>query len=138
LLASGEPGKDNVNFSGRLLRHLGADATLMTVITNPTEEELQNTRIQRFLTAGQNSLARYGVMSDTKIIKGELITAIQEQLNNGSYDLVIVGAPLPDGTGKVNFHNALGSILSSVANCSFLIIRSRQYQRLQNRLRRNL
>lgn len=138
LLASGEPGKDNVNFSGRLLRHLGADATLMTVITNPTEEELQNTRIQRFLTAGENSLARYGVMSDTKILKGELITAIQEQLNNGSYDLVVLGAPLPDGTGKVNFYNALGSILSSVEDCSFLIIRSRQFQRMQNRLRRNL
>jgi len=137
-LASGEPGKDNVNFSGRLLRHLGADATLMTVITNLADEKEQQTRIQRFLTAGKNSLARFGVKSDIKILKGELITAIQEQLNKEAYDLVVLGAPLPDGTGKVSFHNTIGSIMSAVENCSFLIIRSRQYQRMQNRFRRNL
>ena len=137
-LASGEPGKDNVNFSGRLLRHLGADATLMTVITNLADEKEQQTRIQRFLSAGKNSLARFGVKSNIKILKGELITAIQEQLNKEAYDLVVLGAPLPDGTGKVSFHNTIGSIMSAVENCSFLIIRSRQYQRMQNRFRRNL
>jgi len=137
-LASGEPGKDNVNFSGRLLRHLGAEATLLTVITNPIDEEVQYRRIQRFLTAGKNSLARYGVKADTKIKKGELIPAIQEQLEKNPYDLLVLGAPLPDGTGKVNFQSTIGSILSAAENCSFLIIRSRQYQRLQNRFRRNL
>jgi len=136
-LASGEPGKDNVNFSGRLLRHLGADATLLTVITNPIDVKAQETRIQRFLTAGKNSLSRYGVNADIKIMKGDLITAIQEQLKKDVYDLVVLGAPLPGVTGKVNFQNTIGSILLAVDNCSFLIIRSRQYQRMQNRFRRN-
>jgi sulfate transport system ATP-binding protein len=137
-LASGEPGKDNVNFSGRLLRHLGAEATLLTVITNPMDEEGQQRRIQRFLTAGKNSLARYGVHSDTKIKRGELIPALKEELEKEPYDLVVLGAPLPNITGKVNFQSTIGSILSSLDNCSFLIIRSRQFQRLQNRFRRNV
>ncbi len=137
-LASGEPGKDNVNFSGRLLRHLGADATLLTVITDPSEEEAQQTRIQRFLTAGKNSLVRFGVNADIKIVKGELISAIKDMLAKGSYDLVVLGAPLPNGTGKVNIQSTIGLILSAAENCSFLIIRSRQYQRLQNRFRRNI
>ncbi len=137
-LASGEPGKDNVNFSGRLLRHLGAEATLLTVITLPSDEEAQQERILRFLTAGRNSLARFGVTADIKIKTGDLISAIQEQLKDDTYDLVVLGAPLPNTTGKVDFHNTIGSILSAVDNCSFLIIRSRQYQRLQNRFRRNL
>jgi nucleotide-binding universal stress UspA family protein len=137
-LASGEPGKDNVNFSGRLLRHIGAEATLMTVITKHEEDEEQETRIQRFLTAGKNSLARFGVNADTCIVKGDLITAIKEQLENEAYDLVVLGAPLPNPGGKTSFQSTVGAILSSVEHCSFLIIRSRQYQRLQNRYRRNL
>ena len=137
-LASGEPGKDNVNFSGRLLRHVGAEATLMTVITSSAKGDSQTSRIERFLTAGQKSLARFGVSANTCIARGNLISAIQEQLKKEDYDLVVLGAPLPGASGKINLNSTLGPILSSVENCSFLIIRSRQFQRMQNRFRRNL
>jgi sulfate transport system ATP-binding protein len=137
-LASGEPGKDNVNFSGRLLRHLGAEATLLTVITGRLEEDDQGSRIQRFLTAGKNSLSRFGVSANTKIVVGDLIPTIQEQLKQEAYDLVVLGAPLPNSLGKINCQSTIGPVLSAVENCSFLIIRSRQYQRMQNRFRRNL
>ncbi|MDY6845832.1 MAG: ATP-binding cassette domain-containing protein, partial [Chloroflexota bacterium] len=137
-LANGEPSKDNVHFSGRLLRHLGAEATLMTVITNDSNDNFQETRIERFLTAGKNSLSRFGVNANIQIRKGHLISAIQEEMKNEVYDLVVLGMPLPDASGKPDLHVTIGPILSTLKNCSFLIIRSRQYQRMQNRFRRNL
>ncbi len=132
-LASGEPGKDNVIFAGRLLRHLGADATLLTVIPETTHQEMPISRIERFLQDGQKSLARFGVSSDIRIRKGELIPSIQEEIADGSYDLMVIGAPLPNSLQELRFKGVVRSIISSIEDCSFLIIRSHQYQRLQTR-----
>jgi len=134
-LASGEPGKDTVNFAGRLLRHLGAEATLLTVIPEQAKHDFPQSRVERFLQDGQNSLARFGVLSRAKILKGDILGGIQTEHEQGAYDLVVLGAPLPAQPGQLNLSGAIGSILSSVENCSFLIVQSRQYQRLQNRLR---
>jgi nucleotide-binding universal stress UspA family protein len=139
-LKSGEPGKDDVVFAGRLLRHMGAEATLMTVIPNVPGEAYPPSRIERFLANGQKSLALFGVDSRTRIRKGDLLTAIHEELNMEDYDLVVLGAPLPDLNQKPGLNGVTGSIISTIStieDCSFLIIRSRQYQRLQNRFRRN-
>ena len=132
-LASGEPGKDNVIFAGRLLRHLGADATLLTVIPETTYPEMPTNRVERFLLGGQNSLARFGVSSDIRIRKGELIPAIQAEIAGGDYDLIVLGAPLPNSLQDFRFKGVVGSIISSIEDCSFLIIRSQQYQKLQTR-----
>lgn len=136
-LASGEPGKDNVIFSGRLLRHFGASATLMTVL--PAEKSLNytDTRVERFLANGQKSLARFGVPSKAKIAKGNLLAAIQAEMQQEAYDLVILGAPLPGSPSEQpSFEGVAGNILASVEKCSFLIIRSHHYQRIQNDIRR--
>lgn len=133
-LESGEPGKDNVNFSGRLLRHVGAEATLLTIIPDDIEQEDTLRRVDRFLTAGQNSLARFGVPANKKIERGELLDTIKKEVLFGHYDLVVLGAPLPNQVGKANLTGIIGSILTNIQDCSFLIIRSHQYQRLQNRL----
>jgi len=135
-LASGEPGKDTVNFAGRLLRHVGAEATLLTVIPEHPKHDYPQSRVERFLEGGQNSLARFGVPARIKIVKGELLTSIQKEHAQGAYDLVVLGTPLPVQPGQLSLSGAIGSILSNIENCSFLIVQSRQYQRLQNRLRR--
>jgi sulfate transport system ATP-binding protein len=136
-LKSGEPGKDNVVFAGRLLRHMGAEATLMTVIPNtPPGEEYSSLRIERFLSDGQKSLDLFGVDSQIRIRKGGLIPAIQEELTMENYDLVVLGAPLPKSNLKPMLNGVTGEIISTIEGCSFLIIRSRQYQRMQNRFRR--
>ncbi len=136
-LASGEPGKDNVIFAGRLLRHLGAEATLLTVVPPAQDEDESHERIDRFLAGGQNSLSRFGVPSVVKIKKGELVDAVREEMSSGDYDLVVLGAPLPTSTRKTSMTGAIRDVLSNVENCSFLIIRSHQYQRLQTRYWRN-
>ena len=128
-LASGEPGKDTVLFAGRLLRHTGAEATMMTVVPEGQPSDLPQSRIERFLTDGQLSLARFGVPAKTVIRSGGLLPAVQEVMQDEQHDLVVLGAPLPDRHGQVDFSGVIGTILSTVENCSFLIIRSRYYQR---------
>jgi sulfate/thiosulfate transport system ATP-binding protein len=137
-LASGEPGKDTVLFAGRLLRHMGAEATLMTVVPEGGQHNAPPNRIERFLTDGQQSLARFGISAEAKIKSGGLLPAVQEVMQQDPHDLVVLGAPLPDRHGQVDFSGVIGSILSSVENCSFLIIRSQYYPRFHPQLRREL
>ena len=137
-LASGEPGKDTVLFAGRLLRHMGAEATLMTVVPETMQSDSSKNRINRFLTDGQQSLARFGVPASKLIKVGGLLPAVKEEMQNEPYDLIVLGAPLPDRHGHVGLGEAIGSILSTVENCSFLIIRSQYYQRFVQQLRREI
>lgn len=137
-LASGEPGKDTILFTGRLLRHLGAEATLMTAIDDSVHLENPPSRIDRFLTHGQQSLARFAVPAKTIIKPGGLLPAVQDVMQDDHHDLLVLGVPLPDRHGQVDYSGVFGSILSSVENCSFLIVRSHYYQRLNLGLRREI
>lgn len=137
-LASGEPGKDTVLFAGRLLRHMGADATLLTAVPDDVPKAFPQSRIDRFLKNGQQSLARFGVPAKTTIKTGGLLSAVQEEMQNEYYDLVVLGAPLPDRHGQIDLSGAVGSILSSTEGCSFLIVRSHYYQRLSQKFRREI
>jgi sulfate/thiosulfate transport system ATP-binding protein len=137
-LASGEPGKDTVLFAGRLLRHMGAEATLMTVVPESRQADLPQSRIDRFLKDGQKSLLRFGVPAKPLIKKGSFLSAVLEETNTENYDLVVLGAPLPDRHGQIDLGEAIGSVLSSAENCSFLIIQSRYYQRLHHQIRREI
>ena len=134
-LASGEPGKDNVLFAGRLLRHMGAEATLLTAVAGDQRGDFSQSRIDRFLKNGQQSLARFGVTAKTSIKEGGFINAVQDEFQKEPYDLVVLGAPLPDRQGHVDLSGVIGSILSTVENCAFLIIRSHYYQRLHEQFR---
>lgn len=135
-LSRGEPGKDTVLFSGRLLRHLGAVATLLTVIPETVQSEIPQHRIDRFLNDGMQSLARFGMDAKTTIDRGELLDAVQKEMQDEPYDLVVLGAPLPDRFGQIDLKAVIGPILSEVEDCSFLIVRSHYFQRHTQRFRR--
>ncbi len=137
-LASGEPGKDTVTFAGRLLRHIGAEATLLTAISASQNDEFSRYRVDRFLDDGLNSLARFGVPAKKKIQEGNLLEAIEEERQLADYDLIVLGAPLPDPHAQTSLSGVIGTILMHQENVSFLIVQSHQYQRMQNQLRRIL
>ena len=134
-LASGEPAKDTVIFGGRLLRHLGAEATLMTVTQQEPSNSYVEKRIERFLKAGQNSLANFGVPTQIKIKKGPLVSAVQEELSREKYDLVVLGAPLPNQLRKSGLEGFVGQVIRSVENCAFLIVQSQSFQQHINPFR---
>ncbi len=123
-VASGEPGKNDVLFAGRLVRHVGAEATLLSVL--PGEEESQplaRSRAERFLAGGVRTLELLGVPARTTIRTGSVRDEITNEVTTGGYDLLVMGAPLPQRDGRVPLNGIVGQILN-VINRPVLIVRS--------------
>jgi nucleotide-binding universal stress UspA family protein len=122
--ASGEPGKDDVLFAGRLLRHVGAQAKLLTVINASSNTEYQRQHIERFMAGGKHSLEMFGVPTESEIRIGHPQTEIVEEMGKGHFDLVILGAPLPDRDGRVSLARVVEGVMKNAGDCSLLIVRS--------------
>ena len=122
--ASGEPGKDDVLFAGRLLRHVGAQAKLFTVVNGVHSPEYQRQHVERFMAGGKHSLERFGVPTESEIRIGQPQTEIIEEMRKGEFDLVVLGAPLPNRDGRVSLTKVVENVMKNAGNCSLLIVRS--------------
>ena len=131
-VASGEPGKDDVLFAGRLLRHLGASATLLTVSGSAPDTEQQQSRIERFMAGGVHTLEMFGVSPQVKLRNGNPQNEIVQEIKDGEYDLVVMGAPLPQKDGRIALSGVMEGVMKEAGNCSLLIVRSHYHQRTVN------
>jgi sulfate transport system ATP-binding protein len=122
--ASGEPGKDDVLFAGRLLRHVGAQAKLLTVVNGASNSEYQRQHIERFMAGGRHSLERFGVPTESEIRMGNPSAEITDEMRKGEFDLVILGAPLPNRDGRVSLTRIVEGVMKNAGDCSLLIVRS--------------
>jgi sulfate transport system ATP-binding protein len=127
--ASGEPGKDDVLFAGRLLRHLGSQAKLLTVIKAENNTDHQRQHIERFVAGGKHSLEMFGVPTESEIRIGHPQTEIIEEMRSGEFDLTVLGAPLPDRDGRVTLTRVIEGVMKNAGNCSLLIIRSHYFNK---------
>jgi sulfate transport system ATP-binding protein len=123
-VASGEPGKDDVLFAGRLVRHLGAGATLLSVLQASNKDIDLHRRTERFLEGGVQSLSLLGVPAKTTIRTGAVAEEITQELKQGGYDLLVLGVPLTKSSGKVSLSGAVEQILDSVTDRAILVVRS--------------
>ncbi len=123
-VASGEPGKDDVLFAGRLVRHLGAEATVMSVLPPGNSDVHLLSRTERFLEGGVQSLSLLGVPSQTRLRTGSVAEEIRDEMKSGNYDLLVLGAPLPKPGGKISMSGAIEPILEGVIDRAALIVRS--------------
>jgi sulfate transport system ATP-binding protein len=121
-VAGGEPGKDDVLFAGRLARHLGAAATLFSVI--PNEHQANRARAERFLAGGLRSLEGLGIAATASVGVGGIGDAIQQQLNATPHDWLVLGAPLNPRTGRVTLDGVVQQVLINNAQHPVLIVRS--------------
>ena len=121
---SGEPGKEDVLFAGRFLRHLGAQTTLMSVIPSGSQSELRD-RAERFLKGGIRTLELLRVPAETTIRIGNVHDEIVHQMKEGEHDLLILGSPLPHGGAPVSLEGVVGQIIREMAAHPVLIVRSR-------------
>jgi sulfate transport system ATP-binding protein len=127
--ASGEPGKDDVLFAGRLLRHVGAQAKLFTVVNGVHSTDYQRQHVERFIAGGKHSLERFGVPTESEIRLGQPQTEIADEIRKGEFDLVVLGAPLPNRDGKVAMTKVVDGVMKSTDKCSILMVRSHSYSR---------
>ena len=126
-VASGEPGKDDVMFAGRLLRHLGAQATLLTIL-DEMKNEHQTRQVERFIAGGVQSLEMFGVPTRSELRAGNPQTDIVEEIRKGEFDLVVLGAPLPQKDGRIVRSRVIESVMKNAGNCSLLIVRSHYHK----------
>ena len=124
-VTSGEPGKDDVLFAGRLVRHLGADATLLSVLSSDDKDDNLIERTNSFLEGGVQSLSILGVPAKTTIRTGSPIEEITQEVRQGSYDLLVLGLPLAGASGKVSLSGIVEQVLNTVNDRATLVVRSR-------------
>ncbi len=120
-VAGNEASKFGVEFVGRLFRHLGMEATLLTVMADdsPEVETPDRQRAQRFLEASERSLSVLGVKSQSIVRSGSLRETISGEMARGGYELLVLGAPLrPFNTARIR------PFLTGQSNFSVLIARS--------------
>jgi sulfate transport system ATP-binding protein len=122
-VALGEPGKEDILFTGRLVRHVGAEATILTVLP-PGADDRAREQAGRFLDAGIRTLSLMGVPATPLVRHGSPIEEILKELQTGAHDLLAVGAPL----GAKRSRSALGAIVGEICRrdvqVPILIVRS--------------
>src|SRR5574341_63798 len=118
-----EPGKEDVLFAGRFLRHLGAEATLLSIVPAARNHIAQD-RTERFLLDGARTLKLLGVPAETAIRSGPVRDEIVQQMKAGGHDLLVLGAPLMDRNGEVSLSGVVGQVLEEVTAHPVLIVRS--------------
>jgi nucleotide-binding universal stress UspA family protein len=120
-VAIGEPGKADVSFAGRLARHLGAVATILTVL--PESERGAAAGAERFLASCARTLTRQGVAVTTRTRFGAPREQILLERAEGNHDLLVVGAPLPGAGGRIALGGMMARLLRESA-VPVLVVRS--------------
>jgi sulfate transport system ATP-binding protein len=124
-VAVGEPGKDDVLFAGRLLRHLGTRVTLLSVLRPDSDPETA-ARAHRFLDAGVRSFALYEVDATAQVREGRVGDTILDELQRGGHELVVLGVPLAGDGAGADLDGLAAHLLERLDTVPVLVVRPRQ------------
>ncbi|MFN7971014.1 MAG: ATP-binding cassette domain-containing protein [Acidobacteriota bacterium] len=119
---TGEPAKSDVTFTARLVRHLRAQATVLTVLPQDAPAELV-AQAGRFLEASARTMEPLGVPARTVLARGDVEEEVMRALGDLP-QLLVVGAPLPDRGGAVHLGGVVGRLLQRAAHSPVLIVRA--------------
>ncbi|HEX5717668.1 MAG TPA: ATP-binding cassette domain-containing protein [Thermoanaerobaculia bacterium] len=127
-VAVGEPGKEDVSFAGRLARHLGAEATILTVLREEEKGTPSEPHAERFLTRSTRTLWRLGVKASTRMRYGNVRDEILAELAEGRHNLLVLGTPLPGRGGELSLGGLVEKLLPLplLAELPVLIVRSHE------------
>jgi sulfate transport system ATP-binding protein len=123
-VAVGEPGKEDVLFASRLLRQLGAQATVMTVLPDDDDASVPQ-HVSRFLDRSAGLLQSAGAAASTRVRRGSPLREILAELAEGSHDLLVVGAPFPAVGSRSSLGGLVSDLLEEAPPCPVLIVRAR-------------
>lgn len=90
--AGGEPGKTDVRFGARIARHLKSAVTVFHAMRTKYSEE-QKKRVARHMEQAAALVNAYNLQCDLRIGKGAFLDAVLKETKDGSYDLIVIGAP---------------------------------------------
>jgi hypothetical protein len=124
-VAVGEPGKEDVLFASRLLRQLGAQATVLTVLERGGSDEVPE-HVARFLERSAIFLQGAGAAASTLVRRGTPLREIRAELVEGRHDLLVLGAPLPSIGSRADLGGLVADVLEEPPACPVLIVRARR------------
>ena len=108
--AVGEPGKSDVRIGGRLASLTGAHATVLHV-DNPLRTAEQQRRTEQHLREALSTLESMGVTSQSKIREEPALEHILREVEEGDYDLIVIGAPAPRTTRRLRWRDLAEQIV---------------------------
>jgi len=117
--AAGEPGKGGIRFAGRLARHLGAAATVLTVVR--PDGSATREQVERHLAACVRTLQPLGVPATTLLREGDPSGEIRAEVRSGRHDLIVAGSPQGDLQGD----GPIAALLENL-EAPLLIVRYRE------------
>ncbi|HEY3177233.1 MAG TPA: ATP-binding cassette domain-containing protein [Candidatus Polarisedimenticolia bacterium] len=123
-VAAGEPAKANVLFTGRLVRHLRAGATLLAVLPEGRNEQAVR-QAERFLAASARTLSLLDVPARAALRTGGVLDEIGREIQTGDHQMVVVGSPLPSAGGRVSLNGVTGALMGVTGERPILITRFR-------------
>ena len=123
-VAGGEQGKVDILFAGRLLRHIGAEVTVMIVVPGDGRDAAADAQAERFAAAGVKTLSTSGIKAKTALRHGEPAARIEEEATSGTYGLVVVGTPQLRADSSSPLGGLVGRLLASPSAPSILVVRS--------------
>ncbi len=124
-VAVGEPGKSDVLFAARLVRHLGAEATILTVLP-PGHDQLQLGHAERFLQAGLRTMSLLGVTARSAVRNGETIDQILDEVHGGGHGMLVLGTPLTQRDGRVRLDGVVRELVERAGDRPLLLARPRE------------
>jgi len=123
-VAIGEPGKNDIAVSERLAWQLGAAATVLTVLPDTAAGKPIPEHVERFLATCQRALAARGVDAGVKLRFGPPGREIRLELEEGNYDLLVMGTPLSDVSLRPVLDGLVGRLLAEPLAVPLLMIRT--------------
>ncbi len=124
-VAVGEPGKEDILFTARIVRHLGASTTIMSVLQPDHTREVA-ALTERFLEAGVRSMALLGVSAKGLLRTGAVLDVIADEVMSGRHDLLVLGVPLASRPGEVALSGLVTNLLAERTGVPVLLVRSQQ------------
>jgi sulfate transport system ATP-binding protein len=123
-VAGGEQGKVDILFAGRLLRHIGAEVTVLIVVAGERQDPVADAQAERFVAAGAKTLASSGIKARTALRHGDATARIEEEAATGVYGLIVVGSPPLRADTSAPIGGLVGRLLQSPTAPSVLVVRS--------------
>jgi len=130
----GEPGKDDIFFAGRLVFHLGAEVTLMTVTPGQAIDPVYEKRVINFLEDGVKTLGTLGVPARSRIGRGQVVEEITRAAHTDGCDLLVMGVPIATRRKELSLNGVVGEVLKQVNDRAVLLVRSKLIQSPEVRL----
>jgi nucleotide-binding universal stress UspA family protein len=80
------------------------------------------------MEGGKHSLETFGVPTENELRVGDPQDEIVAEIKSGKYDLVVLGAPLPERDGRISLSGVVEGVMRDAGNCSLLIVRSHYHK----------